>query len=514
MKKIYQNSIIIIVALAAVLLHLLSGSGFEYQRDELLYFSFSRHLDFGYATEPPLTGFMAFIAKSLFGYSLFAVRFFPAVLSGLLIWISSLITKELNGKFRSQLIASVGVGTSTFLVMIYGAFTPYCFDILFWTMTIYLLIRFVKTNSNSYLLIIGAVTGLAFLNKYSILFLLFSILMVIRFTKHRKVILDKYFYYAVLIFFVIASPNIIWQINHHLPVINHMIELNKSQLSNVNRVSFIAEQLILLLPCTFIILPGIVFFLINKEFKAFRFLLSICGIVVVMFLILKGKSFYTAGLYPFLIVTGAIFIEKTIRKGYLFYSVFFVFLLISALLLPLGLPVLKPAGMVSYYDSFARITGTDFLRKDEDGKQRSLPQINADMLGWNEITSLTGKAWDQVEDKNKCFIFCTNYGQAGAISIIGKKYGLPEPVSFSESFQYWMPLKFGTEINEIIYVISSDAVESGNFRDTKDFFSEMIEIGSVQNKMAIEYDTKIYLFKSPKSDFNNFWKVQTGAYTK
>jgi hypothetical protein len=398
--------------------------------------------------------------------------------------------------------------------MIYGAFTPYCFDIFFWTLTIYFLIRFLKTNANSYLLILGAIAGVAFLNKYSILFLLFSILMVIRFTKHKKVIIDKYFYYAVFIFFIIASPNIIWQFSHHLPVINHMIELNKSQLVNVNRISFLIEQLILLLPCTFIILPGIVFFLRDKQSKDFRFLLAISAFVFFLLFILRGKSFYTAGLFPFLIVTGALFLEKTVKNRYVFYAVFLVYMTLSALLLPLGLPVFNPEKMVSYYDNFKKVLGIDLLRKDEDGNYRSLPQIDADMLGWNEITEITSRAWEQVENKNNCFIFCTNYGQAGAISIIGEKYGLPEPVSFSESFKYWLPLKFKNEIHEIIYVISTDALESGNFRDTKYFFNEMIEIGSVENRMAIEYGTKIILFRNPKSDFNDFWKGQISPYLK
>ena len=158
--------------------------------------------------------------------------------------------------------------------------------------------------------------------------------------------------------------------------------------------------------------------------------------------------------------------------------------------------------------------GADFLRKDEDGNYRSLPQINADMLGWNEITDKTNKAWLQVKNKNNCFIFCANYGQAGAISIIGKKYGLPEPISFSESFKYWFPIQFKNEISEIVYVVGEDALNSGNFNDTKNFFQEMIEIDSVQNRMAIEYRTKIYLFKNPKSDFNKFWKGQIKPYTK
>lgn len=196
------------------------------------------------------------------------------------------------------------------------------------------------------------------------------------------------------------------------------------------------------------------------------------------------------------------------------FVIFLVFLTLSALLLPLGLPVFKPQKMISYYENFAKITGVDFLRRDEDGNYRSLPQINADMLGWNEITEIASKAWEQVRNKNNCFIFCTNYGQAGAISIIGKKYGLPEPISFSESFKYWFPLKFKNEIDEIIYVISMDALNSGSFIDTKNFFSEMIEIGSVNNPLAIEYNTKIYLFKNPKYNFNDFWKEQIRPYIK
>ena len=514
MTKIYQKSAIIVIALATIFLHSLPGSPFEYHRDELLYFSLCNHLDFGYATVPPMTGFMAFIAKSFFGYSLFAVRFFPALLSGILIYLSSLMVSELNGNFRAQLVASIGVGTSMFLATIYGVFTPYCFDIFFWTLTIYFLIRYINTRSNYYLLILGATIGLAFLNKYSILFLLISILIVIPFTKYSKVFSNKFLYLGVLISLLIASPNIIWQIANHLPVINHMKELNDSQLSNVNRIVFLIEQLILLLPFTLIILPGILFFLINKQFKEFRLLLSVSGLVIFLFFVLRGKSFYTAGLFPFFIVIGAIFIEKVIKNRFIFYTVFMLFVVLSGFMLPLSLPIFKPQKMISYYDNLANIIGADFLRRDEDDNYRSLPQINADMLGWNEITDKTNKAWLQVENKNNCIIFCANYGQAGAISIIGKKYGLPEPISFSESFKYWFPIQFNNEINEIIYVVGEDALNSGNLNATKSFFQGMIEIDSVENRMAIEYRTKIFLFKNPKSDFNEFWKGQIKPYTK
>jgi hypothetical protein len=184
------------------------------------------------------------------------------------------------------------------------------------------------------------------------------------------------------------------------------------------------------------------------------------------------------------------------------------------LLLPLNLPVFKPQKTISYFESFAKIAGVDLLRKDEDGNYRKLPQVYADMLGWNEITEKTNKAWAKVENKNSCIIFCANYGQAGAIGIIGKKYGLPEPVSFSDAYRFWLPTEFKNDINEVVYVIGADAMDSRNFKDTKDFFEEMIEIGSVDNKLAVEYNTQIYLFKRPKNNFNDFWKAQIVGYIK
>ena len=506
--------IIVLTGLLNIVIHLLPGFNFEYQRDELLYFSLCNHLDFGYATSPPLIGFMAFISKNIFGYTIFSARFFPSLLSGLLVFLAALMAKELNGNFRSQLISAIGVAGSMFLVMVYGVFLPYSFDIFFWTLTIFLIIKFVKTNANKYLLFSGIVVGVAFLNKYSILFLVFSIFLVIPFTKHRNIFSNKFLYLGLLLSILIASPNIIWQAIHHFPVLDHMKELNDSQLENVNRFEFIIEQLIFLLPFTFIILPGIFFFLVNKQLKDFRFLLSVSGVVIILFLVLRGKSYYASGLYPFLIVIGALFLEKVVINRYGFSSVLILLIFISLFLLPLSLPVFNPQKMVSYFDRFAKITSVDLLRKDEDGIFRKLPQVYADMLGWNEITEKTNIAWSEVEDKNKCFIFCANYGQAGAISLIGKKYGLPEPISFSDSYRFWLPKKFDAEIAEMVYVVGADAINSGNFNDTKDFFNEMIEIGNIENELAIEYNTKIFLFRKPGGSFNDFWKGQIGGFKK
>ena len=76
-------------------------------------------------------------------------------------------------------------------------------------------------------------------------------------------------------------------------------------------------------------------------------------------------------------------------------------------------------------------------------------------------------------DKNAAFIYCENYGQAGAITIIGKKYGLPEAVSFNESFLYWFPEKFDPDITSFIYIND----ELGD--DVQQLFGKITKVGSI-----------------------------------
>jgi hypothetical protein len=123
------------------------------------------------------------------------------------------------------------------------------------------------------------------------------------------------------------------------------------------------------------------------------------------------------------------------------------------------------------------------------------------MLGWEELTMITNKAWQMIENKQAAFIYCENYGQAGAITIIGKKYGLPEAVSFNESFKYWIPRSFDPDITSFIYIND----ELGD--DVKRVFKKITEVGKISNPHAREFGTTVYLCKEPVASFNKFWKL-------
>ena len=58
-------------------LHLFTSTNYELHRDEMLYLTWADHLAFGYLTVPPVTGFLAFLVKQTFGYSVFGIRLVP-----------------------------------------------------------------------------------------------------------------------------------------------------------------------------------------------------------------------------------------------------------------------------------------------------------------------------------------------------------------------------------------------------------------------------------------------------
>ena len=142
-EKNYQRLIIILLAFFNIAIHLLVINNLEYHRDELLYFSLGQHPDFGFATVPPVIGWVAWIMQNTLGYSLFAVRLFPAILSGILVILSSAIAGELGGSFYSRILAGIGIIISAFVMRTFSLFMPVFIDVIFWTLIFYLVIRYI-----------------------------------------------------------------------------------------------------------------------------------------------------------------------------------------------------------------------------------------------------------------------------------------------------------------------------------------------------------------------------------
>ncbi|HOW09492.1 MAG TPA: glycosyltransferase family 39 protein [Bacteroidales bacterium] len=502
-KRFGVNSTTMVIILLAIInatIHLVFSYNLEYHRDELLYFSLGQHPAFGYATVPPMTGWVAWLMKSLFGYSIFAVRIFPAFLSILMVVLVSETARELGGSDFSRILAAVGFTVSIIGLRTYLMFQPVHIDLFFWTLLFYLLVKYINTERGKYLVLFGITAGLTLLNKYLVGVFFLSLLLVVPFTRYRYLFTDRKFWLSLLAALIVFSPNLIWQIANKLPVLNHFSELQRTQLVNVDRGAFLFEQLMMPGAASFLTVAGLIFLYMNKNMKPYRFLGSVSIGVILILMLLQGKSYYTQGIFPFLMAAGAVSWEAIFKKAWLRTALVVLIVAMTWPVIPIGVPVYKTEGLVKYFDKLKRAYGMDFVCRFEDNSVHSLPQDYADMLGWEELTLITNKAWQMIPDKKAAFIYAENYGQAGAITVIGKKYQLPEAVCFSESFLYWLPREFNPDIKYVVYIND----EPG--QDIYQVFGKVTKIGAISNPDAREFGTGVYLCEDPVAGFNGFWK--------
>jgi len=497
---------VIFIALLSALLHLFCAGNLEYHRDELLYFAQGMHPAAGYNSVPPLTGLIAWLVQNTVGYSVLAVRLVPAILGGVLIILTAALVKELGGSGYAVFLSSVGLMISIFFQRTFFLFQPVHIEVFLWTLIIYIVVRYINSGNEKLLIYLGAACGLALLNKYLAGMLIAGLFLIVPFTRHRIIFSKRNFYIGLLTGFLIFLPNIIWQIYRDFPVFHHFAELYDSQLVHMDMPLFLREQLLMSFIGSVFTVTGIIYFLGSVAMKKYRLLAYLSLFVVLGLMLLKGKSYYTLGIFPLLIAAGSTAFGMWIERKWIKIAFPLILILLSLPVIPLGIPVFKAAGMIEYFERQEKEYGIDTGRRFEDGSIHSLPQDYADMLGWEELTLVAARAYDMVKDKKAAFIYGDNYGEASALTVIGRKYGLPEAVCFSESFQYWYPESFDTEISSIVYVNDEKPGE-----DVLRVFSKVTKVGSITNPHSREYGTSVWLLEEPVSSFSTFWTERTSS---
>ena len=484
-----------------ILPFLLQNGDYELHRDEYLYLAEAGHLSWGFMEVPPLLSFLAWIS-SIFGNGFFWVKFWPALFGALTVWTTCSIVRELGGDKFAQFLAGFCIICGVYL-RIHFLFQPNFLEIYWWTLLAYLLVKYANTTSPKYLYWIGAVIGLSFLSKYSVLLFAAGIFAALLLTRLRSVFASRHIYIAAGIALLIMLPNIIWQYTHAWPVLYHMKELRQTQLVNVSSIEFLRDQFLMHLPSFFVWVAGLYFLFFDNRGKKYRFLAWIYLTVIILLLVTSGKSYYALGAYPMLFAAGSVAIEKwwVSRLTWMRYAIPAVVLAIFVFLIPILLPVWAPAKLAAYYQKLGGPVESSLVW--EDMETHPLPQDFADMLGWKELTAGVEKTYAAIPDslKSKTIVFCWNYGQAGALQYYGK--GKLPVHTANASFLFWMPEKY--QLRNMILV--SEAGGEANNALTKHFYKVTL-IDSVANSFAREAGTRITLLEGADPMLNSMLEMK------
>jgi hypothetical protein len=412
----------ILLGIAAVitLVHLATNSRYGFHRDELQFLSDARHLDWGFVAYPPLTPFLERIGLEIFGLSMVGLRFFSVLAQAAAIVVTGLMARELGGGRLAQGTAALAVALSPLPLFEGTEFQYGTFDYLWWVLIAYFTILMLKSENPRWWLAIGIVVGIGMETKYTICFFALALLCGLIFTRARRFLLSWWLLGGVGIALLIFLPNLIWQLRHDFISYHflHFIHIRDVRQGRGNQ--FIFKQFFV---CTnFYAAPlwigGILCYFRSLRYRplAWMYLLPLA-----FFLVEKGNFYYLAPAYPMLIAMGAAEGEHwvaTLSKlwRWVIKIVFFQGIIVSgAYGCALALPLASSGPLMHF-----ALDQNDAFREE---------------IGWAELVKTVAGIRDSLppEQRSNVGIFTGNYGEQGAIEMIGPEYHLPMPISSTNS---------------------------------------------------------------------------------
>ena len=498
MKKLNIQAeyiIIFIMLLIKTTLHLIADSHSGLDGDEIYHVDAGKHLAWGYMEFPPMIGVLAWIQNFFKSESTFANHFFVHIAAGLIIILCGLTVIRLGGRWKAVLLCLVCILTGSCFGLTQNAFQPVIFDQLFWVLSFYILITYIKTNKSKYIILLGLSIALGFLTKYSILFFAVSLIIsVIVF--QRRLLREKTFWIGVVIILIIISPNIIWQWNHSFPVFSHLSRLYEVQLDKLKLSDNIMSLVLSPNPLTaFVWLPGIFIVPFIASFKKFKLGVFVIFISFILMFLAKGKFYY---FYPIILmsfIAGSVFLEHILNSR---IWVFYIYLSLLILMVPItatnALPVLPLEKYIKFYQ----------VQKNEAGVTPVMDSYSF-KLTWEKLNAAVKKVYDSLpaNEKENCLIWGDTYSWASAINFYSEKYQFPNAISFHGTHYLWVPpFPKGISMITICNSNSKDNIED-LMNYYKQYFSKVELKAQVFNQYSedtTDYYLNIFLCRDIKYD--------------
>lgn len=433
------------VAAVRVIVYVLAAGRYGYFRDELYYLACGEHPAWGYMDQPPLIAWMAWLLEHTIGTSLYALRFLPMLAHVGSIVLTGLLARKLGGGSWAMFLASLAVLVGPVYLTLSHLFTMNAFDPLLWTLIAWFLVDLAETGEEKKWLWIGGLTGITLLNKYGVLFFVAGLLAGVAFSRLRRSLTRPWFWAGVAVATCIALPNFLWQLHWNFP----FVQLVRSVRENgrdvmLSPLPYLAQQTEMLGFVSSLLVILALGFLVSPQGRRYGFLLWGFLSVLGCMLLLRGKFYYVSPAYPVVFAPGAVLFERlTSRHWTALRPVYgLAMFLVGALIAPTAIPLLSIPTYIAYTKRFGIQQ-----EKFENQPESLLPQIFADMVGWEDRVKLVADYVHSLppEEQRVTAIGASNYGDAGAVDLFGPKYGLPKAISTANNYWIWGPREYNGE---------------------------------------------------------------------
>ncbi|MGH9533797.1 MAG: glycosyltransferase family 39 protein [Terriglobales bacterium] len=486
------------IAVAVAAFHIATNGAFGFHRDELQVLDDARHIAWGFVAYPPFAPAIERVSMTLFGVSLRWLRL-PAVLAqvGVLLFAAMAAAEFGGGKF-AQVVTALAVAASPVPMFEAHEFQYTGFDLLWMTAMVYCLARLLRTNNPRWWLAIGAFAGMGLMTKYSMAFYLVALFIALLLTPARRYLRSRWLWYGLALAFILALPNLIWQAQHHWISLTFLRFIHARDIGEGRAAGFWFDQLrvdgpLLAFPLW---MAGVIWLFLRGQ-RRWRVLGWVFVLLVAMLALAKGRGYYTAAVYPLALAAGAACWEGIVRRvpgrlwARLAQTLTIVLILADAALAARTILPLGPVSAKSYA-----------LAHDGDLREE---------VGWNELAREVARIRNQLPPAQRAHtaILTFNYGETGAIDMLGARYGLPPAISPVNSAWY---RGYGNPPPQSEIILSLTAAQANaNFAGCRVAGHDGNRYG-IHNEEADEHPD-IFLCGPLRYPWPAFWKAaQTKAF--
>lgn len=212
---------LVILAFVLVRVAVVIATPMEIGPDESQYWRWSRTLDFGYYSKPPLIAWIIAASTAVFGDGEWAIRFFSPVLHGVAAIFLFLLGKQAFsprvGAWAAALyLLMPGIWLSSTIMSTDAVLLPA------WSAAVYFLWRFRESAKMGDAILAGAMIGLAMLGKYAALYLWGGAALAALIDRDmRKAVLSPAGAGLVIASLIVWGPNIWWNFAHDFATVSH-----------------------------------------------------------------------------------------------------------------------------------------------------------------------------------------------------------------------------------------------------------------------------------------------------
>jgi 4-amino-4-deoxy-L-arabinose transferase-like glycosyltransferase len=476
------NRAVLLIAGAVTALLIAFASGYGYHRDELYFLAAGKHLAWGYADQGPLTPLIARAMSEIAPDSLVVLRIPSAVAAGATVQLTGLLSRELGGGARAQLIAAACAAVGVIVLFTGHLLSTSTFDLLAWTAISWLVVRAVRTREDRLWLVAGAVLGVALLNKPLPAILALGLLAGIAISGPRRLLGNPYVWLGGALTLLLFAPWLVWQADHGWPQIDVSRSIARGESASSEAWwAVVPFQFLLISPLLAPVwIAGLVRLFRDPAVREFRFLAWAWVVLAVVFMATGGKPYYLAGLLPALLGAGSVSVDAWLEHG------------------RPGLRRGRLMGALALSAVIGALISLPILPARDAEPVIAVNEDVGETIGWPALSRTVAEVYRGLPRPDRAVILTGNYGEAGAIDRYGPDLGFAGAYSGHNAYGDWGPPPDGSAP---VIAIGLDGSDLAHFQGCR-------PAARVDNGLDIDNDeqgTAIYVCAGPRRIWSAEW---------